>query len=46
MREVTYFYTDDCGLDLIMKKVRDPEKGILRAISGNLMRRYGMRNGS
>ena len=28
MREVTYYYTDDCGLDLLMKKVRDPEKGI------------------
>lgn len=27
-REVTYYYTDDCGLDLLMKKVRDPEKGI------------------
>ena len=28
MREVTYYYTDDCGLDILMKKVRDPVKGI------------------
>ena len=28
MREVTYYYTDDCGLDILMKKVRDPKKGI------------------
>ena len=28
MREVTYYYTDDCGLDLLMKQVRDPKKGI------------------
>ena len=27
MREVTYYYTDDCGLDLLMKQVRDPKKG-------------------
>ena len=28
MREVTYYYTDDCRLDILMKIVRDPEKGI------------------
>lgn len=28
MREVTYFYTDECWLDMVMKKVRDQEKGV------------------
>ena len=26
--EVTYYYSDDCGVDLLLKKVRNPKKGI------------------
>ena len=47
MREVTYYYTDDCGLDILMKKVRDSDKGNpFGFYLEELMRRYGLRTGS
>ena len=44
MKEVDYYYSDDCGIDMLMKRLYDPEKGILTGFIWNVKRKAWVEN--